>query len=238
MVETLHTLLRGLIDYAGMFPPASLDFAAAVRNYAAYREGEHAWMLGRFIVPAAQLDQVDPTWPVSVLGMPPRRVEVCELKADRAAVAVTPDAALTYFEIPLTDDPAPLAAIGARAKIRMGGAVTPSASEVARFLRSCAVARVAFKATAGLHHPIRHASVHGFVNLWLAAALAWRAEDPMATLEEVSPAAFHFEDGGVAWHDHRVSAAAMRVLRSDFAISFGSCSFEEPIAGLRELGWL
>ena len=55
----LRILLRGLIDYAGLFPPASLDMADAVRNYAAYREGEHAWALGRFVVPAARLEEFE-----------------------------------------------------------------------------------------------------------------------------------------------------------------------------------
>ena len=241
MVETVRILMQGLIDYAGMFPPAALDLATAARNYADYRAGGHAWMLGRFIVPAARLDEVDPTWPLSVLGPTPRHVEVCEIKVDHAALAASPDAALTYFEIPPGDDPAPLAAIGARAKIRMGGAASPSAAEVATFLCACAAARVPFKATAGLHRAIRKASAHGFVNLWLAAALASRGaglRPALATLEEVSPAAFHFTDEAVSWHDHRLAAAELRDVREHFAISFGSCSFEEPIESLEEHRWL
>ncbi len=50
-----HALLEGLIDYAGLFPPASLDMQTAVRNYAAYQLSDEAWMLGRFIVPAQRL---------------------------------------------------------------------------------------------------------------------------------------------------------------------------------------
>ena len=64
--EALHALLSGLIDYAGLFPPASLDLPAAMRNYAAYRAGAHAWMLGRFVVPAALVAEVDTSWPLSV----------------------------------------------------------------------------------------------------------------------------------------------------------------------------
>lgn len=33
--------------------------AAAMRNYAEYRAGPHAWMLGRFIVPVARLEEFD-----------------------------------------------------------------------------------------------------------------------------------------------------------------------------------
>src|ERR1700733_12262320 len=53
----LRGLLRGLIDYAGLFPPAGLAMDAAVRNYDGYRNGEYAWMLGRLIVPAARLEE-------------------------------------------------------------------------------------------------------------------------------------------------------------------------------------
>ncbi len=50
-------LFEGIIDYAGLFPPASLTMSKAVRNYAHYRGGGAAWMLGRFICPANALDQ-------------------------------------------------------------------------------------------------------------------------------------------------------------------------------------
>ena len=60
MADTaLHTLLAGSIDYAGLFPPAALDMAAAVRNYAAYRATPDAWALGRFVVPAARLAELE-----------------------------------------------------------------------------------------------------------------------------------------------------------------------------------
>ena len=52
-------LLSGLVDYAGLFPPASLDMPSAVRNYDAYRRGPHAWMLGRLIVPASRLGEFE-----------------------------------------------------------------------------------------------------------------------------------------------------------------------------------
>ena len=53
----LQALLAGLIDYAGLFPPASLPMAEAVARYARYRRGEHAWMLGRFIVSRPRLEE-------------------------------------------------------------------------------------------------------------------------------------------------------------------------------------
>jgi len=60
MTEALRTLLAGSIDYAGLFPPASLEMAEAARNYEAYRSGPHSWALGRFILPSARLNEVDP----------------------------------------------------------------------------------------------------------------------------------------------------------------------------------
>jgi hypothetical protein len=69
--------MGGLVDYAGLFPPASLDMAAAVTEYAAHRGETEAWMLGRFIVPAGRLEEMraareslpkDKTaWPISLL---------------------------------------------------------------------------------------------------------------------------------------------------------------------------
>jgi len=48
-------LLNAVVDYAGLFPPAALDMAAAVAEYAAGLAGPDAWMLGRFVVTAEQL---------------------------------------------------------------------------------------------------------------------------------------------------------------------------------------
>jgi hypothetical protein len=55
-MSALRTLLTGLVDYAGLFPPAELGMDQAVKNYASYRSGVYSWALGRFILPVAQLD--------------------------------------------------------------------------------------------------------------------------------------------------------------------------------------
>lgn len=60
MTEALRAFMTELIDYAGLFPPARLDLDPALRNYARYRTGADAWMLGRFIVPAARLQELAP----------------------------------------------------------------------------------------------------------------------------------------------------------------------------------
>jgi hypothetical protein len=75
-MTAIRTLLEGLIDYAGFAPPAALPMAAAVRNYAAYREGEYARALGRFVVPAERLAEFEATarecspFRLSVLSLP------------------------------------------------------------------------------------------------------------------------------------------------------------------------
>ncbi|MBE0564871.1 MAG: hypothetical protein IH621_02865, partial [Krumholzibacteria bacterium] len=55
MSTAFRAFMEGLIDYAGLFPPAGLDMPAAVAGYAAHRTLPEAWMLGRFIAPAEAL---------------------------------------------------------------------------------------------------------------------------------------------------------------------------------------
>lgn len=59
MLATVKTLLTGVIDYAGLFPPAKLELAPALANHARYRTEPEHWMLGRFIIPASRLGEVD-----------------------------------------------------------------------------------------------------------------------------------------------------------------------------------
>jgi hypothetical protein len=78
MVASLRALLTGVVDYAGLFPPARLSLSEAVKRYAEYRGSRECWMLGRFICPSGQLEEMarllsrlrqpDLPWPVSVLA--------------------------------------------------------------------------------------------------------------------------------------------------------------------------
>src|SRR5688500_5774727 len=54
---SVRILLSQIIDYAGLFPPSQLSMSEAVLNYATYRNSNYNWMLGRFVVPAARLDE-------------------------------------------------------------------------------------------------------------------------------------------------------------------------------------
>lgn len=50
-------MLEGLIDYAGLYPPANLDMQATVDCWSAIYSSEDRWMLARLIVPANRLDE-------------------------------------------------------------------------------------------------------------------------------------------------------------------------------------
>jgi hypothetical protein len=122
---------------------------------------------------------------------------------------------------------------------------------VARFLAACVEARVPFKATAGLHHPIRgehaltyapdsaRATMHGFLNVFIGAAwLSAGGDEGTARemLEERNPSAFLIDDAGVMWRTHRLRPDQLARVRTAGMMSFGSCSFREPLDDLSALG--
>jgi hypothetical protein len=294
--ESARALLAGLVDYAGLFPPAALSMDAAVAEYARWRRSPEAFMLGRFVVPAARLVELgraaDAHFPEPGGGEPWRLsalvsgdthgdaarvasfndanagravVDAVELKAASAAQAdealeAFPTRLTAFVEVPPDENLEGLLAAlkrrGARAKIRTGGVVPeaiPDPGDVARFIAACAAAAVPWKATAGLHHAVRaeqalsyepgspRAVMHGFLNVFAAAAFA-RARATLADLEAVlrepQASAFRFDDEGLAWRDLRATTGEVAAMRRDFAGSFGSCSFAEPVADLRALGLL
>jgi len=292
MLPPLRTLLDGLIDYAGLFPPAALAMPEAVLNYSAYRTGPDRWALGRFVVTAERLPDFeraadglavpgDP-WRLSVLigandagqveavrAFNARHAPLDDAHADvlegkvRSAEAIAALAAAArpeftlFIEVPADPDPAPLieaiGAAGARAKIRTGGVTAdafPTAAQVARFLAACIRSRVPFKATAGLHHPIRavypltyapdapRGTMFGYLNVFLAAALlrAGGSEaDATELLEESRIGALSFSDQGVNWDGYRLTLADLAESRR-LALGVGSCSFDEPLDDLATAG--
>jgi hypothetical protein len=50
-VDARRALLTALFDHAAMFPPASLPLDEALAEDDRARASEHAWLLGRFVVP-------------------------------------------------------------------------------------------------------------------------------------------------------------------------------------------
>lgn len=234
----MKDFLAGIVDYAGLFPPAELSMAESVREYERARSGPDRWALGRFVVPQARLPEIGRTgFELSVIV--DRKVDVpgaaaLETRASTPEQIWTSDVPV-FFEIPVTALGLlkPIARAGGRAKIRCAN--VPPSADLARFLLACAAEGVAFKATAGLHHPLRHAEGHGFLNLFLAAALARggaREEEIVRLLEEREP--FAFEPGAASWRGRKIPLGDVR----RFALSFGSCSFQEPMDHLRELKYL
>jgi len=57
--SSVRTFLEAVIDYAGLFPPAQLGMSAAVARFAEYHKGEECWLLGRFVVPVARLEEFE-----------------------------------------------------------------------------------------------------------------------------------------------------------------------------------
>lgn len=57
MTASLRALLSGTVDYAGLFPPASLALEPALRNHAEYVRTPDAWMLGAFVLPIAKFHE-------------------------------------------------------------------------------------------------------------------------------------------------------------------------------------
>lgn len=270
----VQTALRAFIDYAGLFPPAKLPLAQALAEYSAARAGPHAWMLGRFIVPASLLEHSPEAFAVPLSAIVERdraafaavaalrerggRIEAIEIPpASTPSPVGKPLSAAglsglpTFVEIPpaqqhrgeVAEAMNELARDGLGAKLRCGGTTReafPSVEEVALFIDAAVGARVPFKATAGLHHPVRHVDaatgfpMHGFLNLLAAAALAQRvdAQTIERIVAEEDPSAFVFDDTSFAWRGERIGVDDLARARRVAFVSYGSCSFAEPIDDL------
>ena len=309
LLDLRRVLLEGLIDYAGLFPPASLDMEAAVAEYRTARNRSHSWMLGRFICTASRLEELagvltasmptgeDP-WPISAVldgevataaaasqsfgahmgnaaevvlaevRLPAEatdRARGAGIVRDIAVAATSVSPTVTaVLEVPRdeswsTSIPAMVAAIADEAaslarpigaKLRCGGLdadAFPSSAQIARFLISCRTSGVPYKATAGLHHPVRHhdpglgVMMHGFLNVLMASALVEEGADEsmvIDALEETEPGAFTVTRAALAWRSARAGVATIRTVRDARFPSYGSCSFDEPVSDLVALGIL
>jgi hypothetical protein len=194
-------------------------------------------------------------------GSPIDTVEIKWSKPSASGgVIEVPESLTTYLEIQTgrkDEDMLDLiAGLGVRAKIRMGGVVAeafPDASSVADVLSMLANRRLCFKATAGLHHPIRssqrltyepestRATMHGFLNLFCAAAAVYFGEGRGIAediLQDEDRAAWQIDEGSLRWRKLSWTTEQIATVRREFFISVGSCSFEEPMRDLEELGWL
>jgi hypothetical protein len=244
------------------------EFEAAAASHLPLTPAGQPWRLSVLAGPdlAADLDLIAAfQYRQSGPGGAAAIADTVELKAiSESAIEETmrrvPRQLQVYFETPTDRDPYPLltaiAALGARAKVRTGGVSAdafPATVDLLRFLRGCVRRGVAFKATAGLHHPLRaeyrltYAAnspagvMFGFLNLFLATAFLQAGMSDFEVtrlLEERSAEAIELDDDGINWNHHRLDLDAVRRARSEGLISFGSCSFTEPLSDLAALNLL
>jgi hypothetical protein len=57
-------------------------------------------------------------------------------------------------------------------------------------------------------------------------------------LDERDPAAIVIAAETIAWRQHSIETSELRTLRAEIALSFGSCSFREPVDELRSISSL
>jgi len=292
-----RALLGGAIDYAGLFPPASLPLSDVLTRYLDYRASEDGWALGRLVVPAERLEElaamvraegVKPSRQIAMGPQGPRGsnhvpiaaligadtrddiqavdrfnreqrvacVQTIEVKTGSASEALAvvdelPAGWVGYLEVPAgaAGDPVldVVAARGFRAKVRTGGTqpdAFPDPDALTRFLLAVEERGVPFKATAGLHHPLRGSfpltysedaptgTMYGYLNLALAALLAWSGRAAPAirsALLESDRSALRIEDASLVWKDETFPWEILHTMRLEFFHGFGSCSFREPL---------
>jgi hypothetical protein len=237
-VSAARALFGRLIDHAPTFPPAQLPVAEAIEEDRRARASEESWILARLAWPASKLaelgaedreltvimDVVDTpgarhrTWPA--LDSDPR-IQAVEARFDTAPADWS--GSELYLEGVDLDR---VAELGARAKVRCGGAHVPSIDELADFIRGCRERELPFKATAGLHHAVRRNGAHGFLNVLAAAVFDEEA------LAEGDAESFRVTEAGFRWRDQTAPPG-----RGLF-VSFGSCSFFEPVDELKALDLL
>jgi hypothetical protein len=244
MPDARHALLRGLIDHAPTFPPAALEALAALDEDRRAVADERSWILARLVWPASRLDELrssgravsavlDAALPA---GASVQAVEARYRDDMAALVGLAPE---IYVEMPIDGDLElrldQLVELGLSAKVRCGGVDVPSPEDLARFIRACRERRLAFKATAGLHHAVRANGEHGFLNVLAAAVFAGEEDDALA---ELDAAAFGLDDSGFRWRGRSASVEEVTSVRAGALRSIGSCSFFEPVEELESLGML
>ncbi|HEY3733944.1 MAG TPA: hypothetical protein VGL63_08515 [Streptosporangiaceae bacterium] len=182
--DAVPSLLAGLVDDAGLFPPEELKMPAAVARHRRDEAVGSPVLSGRFVCPAARLAELlaelAPAEGLRLALVTPLEAGALHASLDRirgdsrvtlagvegplgeiAALAEVPDGVPCYAEIPVTGAwQGPLgdiAAAGRAAKARCGGLraeLFPTAAQLGEFVHACAQANVPFKATAGLHHAL------------------------------------------------------------------------------------
>jgi hypothetical protein len=108
----LSRLLSNSIDYAGLFPPASLPLSEALDAFKRYLTGRESWIIGSIVLPIERLGEAADSLPETPfrLSAIPRRSDdpalwLTRLQEDRETLqafsAVHPQVAIQALEIPL-----------------------------------------------------------------------------------------------------------------------------------------
>jgi hypothetical protein len=133
-------------------------------------------------------------------------------------------------------------------KLRTGGVTAdlfPTPEQLAFLLNACRDQNLPMKFTAGLHHPICFYSqdvkinMYGFFNVFIAGMLSHQLKLDKETVTQIlcdkDASSFTFSEDKLSWQDLSVPSAEIAKLRKNNFLSFGSCSFDEPVDDLRSL---
>jgi hypothetical protein len=253
-------LFHDLVDDAGLFPPTALPMDEALARHRADLERRSPVLTHRFLCPASRLPVLRVHLEESPLplrlglildteALPPLdglEVELVELPGARFETSAgrieLPDGrppletkARQFVEVAPAQLPVHLPD-GVGLKIRCGGREPedfPSAHDLGAFIAHCVHRGTPFKATAGLHHAVRHfdpalgVDRHGFVNLVLAVCAAVEGRDPVPVLKLT-------DVGELVRQARAVPGDAARRAR-ELLVSYGSCNTATPIEDLLAL---
>lgn len=229
-------LLAGLVDDAGLFPPAWLPISEALQRF---RTSTHPMLSGRFLCPTDRVEEL-----VAVLDGP---IEV-HLIGD-ASVDLPSDPRVTVHAVELRSGvmdeipcyvegvpPKELQGRGVFGKLRCGGVRIPTVEEVASYVTDAARVSLPFKGTAGMHAAVRAwentngEPHHGYLNLVLAVARALHEDDVLDVLR--------CTDGDALAHEARELSADLVTATRWMLHSYGSCDTARPISDAQTLGLL
>lgn len=293
MNTAFQYFMTGILDYAGLFPPAQLDINTAVKNFQTYQQTDNNWMLSKFVISEEKLTSINPpanmtfsvilsdsdserpvngteSWKSQIASFETRLPEdgstiehttffLHRIVRKLEAAGIDPTRLFIESAAPDLSDADILAIKKFRRhsghefgyKLRCGGpssTAVPNPDQVVITIRACIKNDLPIKFTAGLHHPISQHSAsqdiltYGFINMFTAALLGFDGQISDAAMKmcltDPRVENFHFDDNHLVWNEHTIPVDRIKHLRRKRIISFGSCSFEEPVNDLKDLNYL
>lgn len=324
MMKAFKSFMNGIIDYAGMFPPANLELKPAFQNYLNYISSDDEWMMDKFVCSMKSFGTIADTntdvykllknytserrvsFSLLLTGGKTAKEFLKSFETDLKQVndfignndveinsfevkipnelfdkfntnalkiffkdyrdmlnSFDKQESSVFFEPPVNDNykfvfekfahtAAEIIDENRKGfKLRTGGITPelfPSTEQVSFALKTCRDNKVRFKATAGLHHPVRHyndsvsTKMHGFLNIFGAGVLAYSNLLSLKEINEIiqdeHSVSFVFTEDKFKWNDIPADADSITNARKEFVNSFGSCSFDEPKDDLKNLNLL